>query len=118
MKDEINKMLGNLMSEEDANEVMSNMFPDPLNGYEKGDVLTVGELKALPQGTVIHLWYEHSDGSLRNDDFVTFAGYDGIDDELCADAFPMPVHNLTDDTPMKYLDNCGWTFTVCGANKV
>jgi len=91
------------------------MKENKLNGYKKGKVLTVGELKSLPENSVIHLYYIDDDNNLRKNDFVTFCGYDG-NDELCTtDGFTMPVDGCKEDELIEDFDNCGWTFTVCEA---
>ena len=112
---EIQKMFENIVGEESASKILSNMFPKPIKGYKKGRILTVGELKLLPRNSIIHLWYKDDDNHLRKNGFVTFCGYDG-DDELCTtDGFTMPIDGHTDNELIERFDNCGWNFTVCEA---
>ncbi len=114
-KTSIKENLTKVVDKETANDILSNMFPKPIEGYKKGKILTVRELKSLPKNSVIHLWYKDEDNSLRNNGFVKFCGYDG-DDELCTtDGFTMPIDGHKEDEQIEKFDNCGWKFTVCEA---
>lgn len=108
-------LLNNIVSEDIADAILSNMFPEPIKGYKKWKVLTVGELKSLPQNSIIHLWYKDDCDCLRNNDFVVFCGYDGDDELSTTDGFSMPIGGHADDELIKNFDNTDWTFTVCEA---
>ena len=108
-------LLKNIVSEDIADAILSNMFLEPIKGYKKGKVLTVGELKSLPKNSVIHLWYKDECNHLRNNDFVVFCGYDGSDELCTTDGFTMPIEGHSDEELIKNFDNSDWTFTVCEA---
>jgi hypothetical protein len=111
--DEIRTNLNGLVGEEKSDEILSNMFfsESSEEDYVKGRVLTVGELKSLPEGSVIHLWYIDEDRHLRSDDFLTLLGVNC--DDMCTDCgFYIPLGGHSDDELVERFDNCGWTFTV------
>ena len=111
-------ILKDIVGAGDASEIMKNMSPEPIAGYKKGKILTVGELKKLPANTIIHLWYEDEDGQLRNDDFVKLDGYKDGDDEVFAGGWSMPIEGCSDNELVECLDNSGWEFTVREAIKI
>lgn len=96
-------------------EILYNMSQKSMEVYKKGKVLTVGELKLLPENSIIHLWYQDEDNNLRNNDFVSFYGYTGDDELFTNDGYPMPLNGHEDDELIENFDNCGWKFTVCEA---
>lgn len=110
MKKEIKNMLGNILDPETADSIFNNMFPEPITGYKKGKIYTFGELKNLPDDTIVHIYYTDEDGELRADDFLELGKFD--EDEYYAGAFPFPVKGLTNDTLMENLNNSDWTFTI------
>jgi len=57
MKEEINKMLNNIVGEDLAKKIFEANFPEPIINYASGDILTFKEIKELPEGTVIYLHY-------------------------------------------------------------
>lgn len=89
---------------------------DAMKGYKKGELLTVGELKALPVGSVIHLWYEKPVNEIRCNQFVTIDEFDGINPSA-GYGYSMPIDGHEDSEPIDMFDNCGWTFTVHKAIK-
>jgi hypothetical protein len=115
---ESKNMLDGIVGEETSNDILNNMFPPPIKGYKKGNILKVKELKALPKNTIIHLLYEEGNGCLRNNGFVKFCGDVNTSTELrTADGFSMPMEGHSEDELIKDFDNCGWYFTVSEAIK-
>jgi hypothetical protein len=115
MLDESKSILSGIIGEAEASTIIGNMFPPKIKGYTKGKILTVGELKKLPKGSILHIWYIDEDRHLREDDFLIFDGFEDDDFEPTANGFSMPIDNLTDDDLLDHIDNCGWTFTVSEA---
>lgn len=83
--------------------------------YNKGDIMTVGELKALKTGDYIHLEYYNDEGSRVCNSFKKLNIINGYID---AEAYPIPIERYSDDTPIQNLDNSGYTFTVRYANVI
>jgi len=83
--------------------------------YSKGDIMTVGELKALKTGDYIHLEYYNDEG---NRVCNSFKKLNIINNHIDAEAFPIPIERYSDDVLIQNLDNSGYTFTVRYANIV
>ena len=113
MKKEIKEMLTGIVGEDLGQQIFDANFPEPLDGYMPGNILTFAELKALPEGTVIHVLYFDEDGEEREDGFQTLSK--GSDSEWSAGAFPFPIDELKDDQLIEKCDNSGWTFTLRAA---
>jgi len=47
MKEEINKMLNNIVGEDLAKKIFEANFPEPIINYASGDILTFKEIKEL-----------------------------------------------------------------------
>ena len=110
---DIDSMLGGLVTPEQAKSIMSNLTYKPnFKGYVKGDVMTVGEAKQLKEGDLIHLKFNDEDGKLRfNDiDVVLF----NENNEVCTKGmYPFPIEDYWEDTMLlKNADSSGWTFTI------
>ena len=112
MKDEIKNMLGNVLGEELGDEIFDANFPDPIEGYLPGDVLTFKQLKEMPEGTIVHILYTEDD-DVRTDDFYPL--HKGSDDEWGAGPCPFPIDELEDDTLIRKIDNCDHFFTIRAA---
>ena len=116
MKNKIGDMLGELMSEEDASQVFNNLFggntSDDNEDYKLGDYITVSELKELEDNSVIHLWYIDDDGELRNDGLVYIYAFDGEEEMVTKDGFPLPLDGHDGSEQIKKFDNSGWTFSI------
>lgn len=86
-----------------------------LDCWMPGKILTWSELKALPEGSVIHIKYLDEDGEVSEDDFH----YLGKDEEMrewnAGGSFPFPVDELKDEDPIENIDNCGHAFTIRAA---
>jgi len=109
-KKEIKSMLGNIVGEDLAKDIFEANFPEPIEGYLPGSILTLAELRALPDGTVIHIHYIDEDGNEREDGFQKLSKYS--DDEWSAGAFPFPIDEIKEDELIDRCDNSGWTFTI------
>ena len=114
---EIDNMLGKLVDEETASKIINNMFPEPIKGYKKGNVLTYGELKTLPEKSIIHILYYDEDNELRENDFKKLIKFD--DKEYgTTDGYSFPnIELLKDDDLIENIDNSGWTYTIREAIK-
>lgn len=115
-KKEIKSMLNNIVGEDLAKNIFESTFPEPIKNYKAGKILTFKELKELPKGSVIHIYYLDEDGELREDGFQKLSK--DSEDEWSAGAYPFPVEGLQDDDELKDCDNSGWTFTIREAIKV
>lgn len=82
--------------------------------FNEGGILTVGKLKNLPSGTVIHLLCVDENNFIRVNSFLLFNGYDGNDELTTNGGFTMPMHGHKNDELIEDFDNCGWEFTVSG----
>lgn len=69
LKSEIKSMLNNIVGEDLAKNIFEANFPEPIRNYKPGKILTFKQLKALPEGTIIHIYYLDEDGNLREDGF-------------------------------------------------
>lgn len=72
------------------------MFPKKITGYEQGKVLTAGELKALLENTIIHLYYTDKDDELRTDSFKRLSSFKN-NCANTADGYSMPLEGLNDN---------------------
>lgn len=110
-KNEIKNMLGKILPEEKANDIFEANFPKPIKGYKPGKILSFKELKELPEGSIIHIYYLNEDGEVSEDGFHPLNKHS--EEEWCAGgAHPFPVDKLQDDTLIKNIDNCDWLFTI------
>lgn len=112
--EESQSMLQNIVGADEAASIMENMFPKPISGYKKGNLLTVGQLKNLPENSIIHLWYKDDDGSIRENGFKKILSYED-ECSITTDGYSMPLENHSDDELIERFDNSGWKFTVCEA---
>ena len=109
-KKEIKSMLDNIVGEDLAKQIFEANFPEPIDGYLPGRILTLAELRELPDGTVIHIRYLDEDGNEREDGFQKLSKDDS--EEWSAGAFPFPIRNLKEDELIDRCDNSGWEFTI------
>lgn len=116
LKSEIKSMLNNIVGEDLAKNIFEANFPEPIRNYKPGKILTFKQLKALPEGTIIHIYYLDEDGNLREDGFQKL--HKGSGDEWGAGAFPFPIEDLKDEDLLEDCDNSGWTFTIREATKL
>ena len=110
VEDEINKLQRQIQ----GLKVMMMLKPNPnIKGYKKGNILTLKKLKALKEGTVIHLHYIDEDENVRTNGFHKLTK-NSPDEYGTEDGFPIPLEkgNLEDDDILKDCDNSGWTFTI------
>lgn len=110
MRKAINNMLTDIVGEDLGQKIFEANFPDEITGYKPGKVLTLGELRLIPVGTIIHIYYTDEDGELRENGFQKLSK--DSEEEWSAGAFPFPIDELTDDQELKDCDNSGWTFTI------
>ena len=113
MLGEIGDMMKNILTPEQANSIMSNLTYKPnFKGYEKGDVMTVGEAKQLKEGDLIHLKYYNDEGELDFNDIDEILDNSG--NEICTKGmYPFPINDYWDDSMLlKNADNSGYSFTV------
>ena len=110
---DINNILNNIVTPEQANSIMNNLTYKPnFKDYKKGEVMTVGEAKQLKEGDLIHLKYYNDEGRL------TFNNIDAIldncGDEICTKGmYPFPIKDYWEDSMLlEDADNSGYTFTV------
>jgi hypothetical protein len=117
MKEEIKKMLNNIVGEDLAKKIFEANFPEPIINYASGDILTFKEIKELPEGTVIYLHYVDEDGNTRTRDFHKLTKH-SIDEYSTSDGFSFPIDEYNDDDLIEKCDNSGWTFTIRKAIKI
>jgi hypothetical protein len=117
MKKEIKNNLTNLVGEKTSDKILDDMFPPEVTGYKKGKILTLGQLKALPNNSIIHVYYIDEDDHVRANEFLKYVS-DGADFYGTSDGFCFPFdNNEKDNTLIEKIDNCGWTFTIREAIK-
>lgn len=109
----ISGMLNNIVGEEKGQEIfMANFGPNPHDSFMPGKILTFAELKALPEGTVIHILYKDEDGEVSEDDFHPLGKDDEMQEWNAGGSFPFPVDELKDEDLIQDIDNCGHSFTI------
>lgn len=79
--------------------------------YIRGKVLTLGELKQIPNEGVIHIYYVDEDDNLRANEFK-YLYKDKDNKEFSAEDYPFPVKKLSDDSLLDNVYNSGWHFTI------
>ena len=117
------EMFAEMFNTEQASGLLDNMFPEVPQGYKKGEIMTVGELKNLPDGSVIHLYYweedEDEEEYVSYNDFTVFERRDGNPAHFCTKAnMPIPVEEYEDEEKIENLENCDTYFTICKAEKI
>lgn len=117
MKDSLDSMLNGLVGEEDTKNILDNMFSDPIEDYRIGNLISVKELKELPENAVIHLHYLDLDGQLRCNEFVKLFKNDDDGYRFTTDGYTLPLKGHSDDELIKDFDNSDWTFTIRKAIK-
>lgn len=110
MKKAIKGMLNNIVGEELGEKIFEANFPKPIEGYMPGEILTLAELRVLPEDTVIHIHYLDEDGEEREDGFQKLSK--DSETEWSAGAFPFPIDELKEEDELRKCDNGGWTFTI------
>lgn len=113
---EITRLLPNSVTEQESIEILNTMISVPISNYTKGKILTVGEIKKLPNETIIHIWYEDEHGVLREDGFDRLYEYDGNDEMITYGGYTIPLEHHKNSELIENFDNCGWTFTVRETN--
>ena len=103
---EIKNNLNSILDENTASNLLNAMFPKRLTDYGVGEILTIGELKKMPKGSVIYLWYDGEIG------FVVLDHYSGGNEIATQCGYPMPIGKYSDDTLIEMLDNLDCYFTV------
>lgn len=106
-------MLTSIVGEEQGKAIMEATFPKQADGWMPGEVLTFGQLKQVPEGSILHIRYLDDDDEEREDGFFKFSKTS--EDEYCIGAYPFPVRGLTDDQELRNIDNSGWSFTIRAA---
>lgn len=113
MLDSISGMLGNIVGEEKGREIFeANFGPNPHDSFMPGKILTWSELKALPEGTIIHILYKDEDGEVSEDDFHPLGKDEDMEEWNAGGSFPFPVDELKDEDRIENIDNCGHAFTI------
>ena len=116
MKNQIAEMLTNVLGEDAAKEVFNNnILSHSLTGYKKGKILTFGELKMLPNGTILNIVYkdEYSNKSSTFDKLYKGEPGEESTKEWCVGgSYPFPIDELKDDTLIKDIPNCDEFFTI------
>lgn len=111
MLNDINNILNSIVTPDQAKSINLTYKPN-FNGYEKGEIMMVGEAKQLKKGDLIHCKYVDEDGKLRFNDI------DEIDSnengEICTKGmYTFPIEDYWEDSRfLKDMDNSGWTFTI------
>lgn len=116
LKKETENILASIVGTEEAFSIMANMFPPPLKGYIKGDLISVGELRLLKEGDIIFVKYFNEDNHVSVNDFLTFGGIDS-DEAYTTDGYPFPLEGHRDNELIESFDNCDHTFTIYKAIK-
>ena len=118
LKKEIKKSLTKIVGEDLGNKIFEANFPKPIVNYKSGKILTFKEIRELPEGTVIHIYYTDEDDHLRENGFQKLHK-DKSGEEFSAGAFPFPMNkHESDDELIKDAENSGWHFTIREAIKV
>ena len=111
MKGAINDMLKNVAGEELGQKIFEANFPEPLDGYMPGEILTFRELSEMPEGTIIHIHYLDECGEERESGFHPLYKHD--DKEWSAGGhYPFPVDELKPETLINKIYNSDWLFTI------
>lgn len=114
MHEENKTILNGLVGAETANEIFKNMFPPKINGYKKGKPLTVGQLKAIKKGIIVHVKYWNEDNRISVNDFLTM-NESSSEEASTTDGYPFPLKGHTDEEEIIRFDNCGHSFSVSEA---
>ncbi|MCK9446274.1 hypothetical protein M0Q50_05220 [bacterium] len=86
--------------------------------YKKGKILNLGELKSLPENSIVHLKYYDEYDHIRINDFVIFCGYKGSDEFHFKGGWSIPTQILSDTDLLKNIDNSDWNYTISEAIKL
>lgn len=117
MKKEIKEDLKQLFSNEIVKEVFNqNILSHSLIGYKKGKMLTFGELKELPEDTILNVVYKDENYQITSSIFDRFdkCDYDiSMGSEYWSiGSYPIPLENLVDEQIIENIRNCNDYFTV------
>lgn len=84
-----------------------------LDCFIPGEVLTLAQLRALPDKAVVYMRYEDEDGHVRMDDF----GLLNKDESEWwdVDDYPFPICGLSEDSALENIENSGWLYTIKSA---
>lgn len=114
----VSNSLKSLLGDQLGTEVFdANFNHKKLKGYVKGEIMTLKELKALPNRSVIHLKYTDEDGGLRENGFQILEK-DDSEDWTTEEGYSIPLNNIKNQSvKIQDIDNSGWTFTIRHAIK-
>jgi len=116
--DAIGGMLGDLVTPEQAQGLMSNLYSKSVKGYTKGDVMTIAEMKQIVIGDIVHMKIWDEDGKVRENDFklIKYVNNNTIGSD---DGFELPIESFYKDTDLidHMEESCGWRFTLRKAIK-
>lgn len=108
-------MLSDLVGKDKGNDIFDANFPESLDGYMPGEILTFAQLKDKTEGTIIHILYKDEDGDVSADGFYPLYKDKECKEWSAGGSFPFPVDDLSDDDLIKTIDNCGYDFTISEA---
>lgn len=89
-----------------------NLIKPKLDGYMPGKVMSLGELKLLENGSVIHIRYTDANGEELTCDFHTLHKDEDVIEWSASGWYPFPVKDMSNETLLDHIDNNGYTFTI------